>query len=159
MSSPAPPIRVVLDTNVILRALANASSPSGQVIRACEERKAIILLSKPLVDEYRRVLAHLVKQDESITHYHIEAVLRRLSYVGEYTRRIRASFPYPRDPTDSKLIELAIDGRATHIISHDHDLLSLPKSRGEAGRRFRQQLRGVTVILPNVLLRQHPQLK
>lgn len=159
MSNSASFIRVVLDTNVVLRALANTSSQSGRIVRACEERRAIILLSKPLVDEYRRVLAHLIERDGSITTYHIEAVLRRLSYVGEYTRHVRASFPYSRDPTDSKLIELAIDGQATHIVSHDHDLLSLPKSRGEGGKRFRQQLRGVMVTLPDALLRQHPQLR
>jgi uncharacterized protein len=30
-----------------------------------------------------------------------------------------------RDPKDNKFLELAVDGRATHIISGDFDLLAL----------------------------------
>jgi putative PIN family toxin of toxin-antitoxin system len=130
-----PAIRVVLDTNVLVRAIANPSSQSGQLASACEERRAIALLSKPLIDEYRRVLSRLRDFDEAITSFHIEAILRRLRYFGEYRRLVHSSFHFRRDPTDSKLIELAIDAHATHIISYDADLLTLPESRGEAGKR------------------------
>ena len=142
------PIRVVLDTNVLLRAMVNRASPSRDIVTACEQRRAIALLSKPLMDEYRRVLVHLEERDESITQLAIQVQLRKLRYLGEYLRRVSASFRFPRDPTDAKLIELAIEAAATHIVTYDADLLSLPGSRGEAGKRFRQRLRGVSVTRP-----------
>jgi putative PIN family toxin of toxin-antitoxin system len=154
----ASPIRIVLDTNVLLRAMMNRAIRSRDVVMACEVRKAICILSKPLLDEYRRVLAHLQERDESITQFAIQAQLRKLQYLGEYVRQVRASFLFPRDPTDAKLIELAIEADATHIVTYDADLLSLPTSRKEAGKRFRQRLRGVSVTRPEELLRPHPEL-
>lgn len=159
MSEQRPPaLRLVLDTNVLLRALVNRKSPSRDVVQACEARRAIALLSKPLLDEYRRILVHLRKRDPSITLFQIEAVLRKLQYLGDYARMAKATFSFPRDPTDAKLIELAIDAGATHIVSYDADLLSLPTSRSEAGKRFRQRLRGVVVCRPEELLRAFPEL-
>ena len=37
-----------------------------------------------------------------------------------------------RDPKDDKFLELAVSGRATHIISEDDDLLALHPFRGIA---------------------------
>jgi putative PIN family toxin of toxin-antitoxin system len=158
VSEQRPTSRLVLDTNVLLRALVNRNSPSRDVVQACEARKAIVLLSKPLLDEYRRVLVHLRKRDPSITPFQIEAVLRKLQYLGDFTRIPRATFAYSRDPTDAKLVELAIHAGATHIVSYDPDLLSLPTSRGDAGKRFRQRLRGVVACRPEGLLRTVPEL-
>ncbi len=152
------PIRVVLDTNVILRAMVNRASPSRDVVTACETRKAIAILSDPVLDEYRRVLTRLRERDESITPLEIQAQLRKLQYLGEYVRHVRASFVFPRDPTDEKMIELAIEAGATHILTYDADLLSLPTSRSDAGKRFRQRLRAVSVMKPEELIRDHPEL-
>lgn len=158
MTPPPSPVCLVLDTNVLLRAMVNHASRSRDVVTACETRRAIAVTSKPILDEYRRVLAHLQERDPSITSFEIQAQLRKLRYLGEYLRQIRASFPFPRDPTDAKLIELAIEATATHIVSYDADLLSLPTARTDAGKRFRQRLRGLTVLRPEELIRQHPEL-
>jgi len=120
--APHSPIRLVLDTNVLLRALANRASVSRRVVAACEARRAIALLSKPVHDEYRLVLFHLPERDDSITLFDIQAQLRKLKYLSEYFRNVRASFVFPRDPADAMLIELAIDAGATHIVSYDAEL-------------------------------------
>jgi predicted nucleic acid-binding protein len=54
-------------------------------------------------------------------------------------------FEFRRDPRDEKFLELAISLKATHILSSDKDLLSLPRERSEAGRRFRQRLPALCV--------------
>ena len=151
-------LRLVLDTNVLLRALVNRVSRSREVVTACEERKAIALLSKPLLDEYRRVLVHLKERDESITAFEIQSQLRKLRYLGDYVRETTVLFPFARDPTDAKLIELAMEAGATHIVTYDADLLSLPTARNEAGKRFRQRLTGVSVVRPEELIRDHREL-
>jgi predicted nucleic acid-binding protein len=51
------PYRVVLDTNIMVRGLINVQSDSGRILRACEQRKAIPLLSKEVVSEYRLILS------------------------------------------------------------------------------------------------------
>ena len=133
-------------------------SPSGQLIASCEERRAVAILSRPVIDEYRRVLSHLIERDAAITQFQIESLLRKLRYFGDYLRIGNATFSFSCDPTDAKLIELAIDGGTTHILSYDRDLLSLPRSRGDAGKRFRQRLKGVAVLTPQLLILQNPQL-
>jgi len=115
------------------------------------------LLSKPVIDEYRAVLTdeEILDKFPQITRDLVEITIRRLRFIGEYLRTPVARFQYRRDPDDQKFIELAIDLQATHILSFDQDLLSLPGSRGEAGRRFRQRLPGVEVLDARAFLRQH----
>jgi putative PIN family toxin of toxin-antitoxin system len=134
-----PPI-VVLDTNTLLRALADASSASADIVRACERRALLILLSKPVLDEYRDVLgeAEIAGRFPAITPEAVSRTLDVLRYVGDYVRNLRVRFRFNRDPDDATFMELAIAGGASHIISHDDDLRSLPTSRTDDGRRFRR---------------------
>ena len=69
----------------------------------------------------------------------MELALRRLRYVGDVVHPISSKFKYSRDPKDEKLIELAIVGRATHLVTADKYLLALASGRGEAADRFRQR--------------------
>jgi predicted nucleic acid-binding protein len=85
----------------------------------------------------------------------VETTLLRLQYFGEVIRDITTRFAYARDPRDEKFIELAIAGRATHVVSFDKDLLSLPEDHSDAGKRFRQRLHGIVVIEPGEFIRRH----
>jgi len=116
--------RVVVDTNVLLAGLASESSASQKIIDALTERKAVPLLSPQVLGEYRAVLL----------------------YPDVYTPHVK--FHFPRDPRDAKLIELAIAGRATHIVTMDEDIHSLVTARTDAARRFRQRLPGTQVVRP-----------
>jgi predicted nucleic acid-binding protein len=62
-------------------------------------------------------------------------------------------FDFERDPRDAKFTELAIAGAATHLITLDRDLLSLPTARTSAGQRFRQRLRRAVVQQPAQFIR------
>ncbi|HXE55674.1 MAG TPA: putative toxin-antitoxin system toxin component, PIN family [Tepidisphaeraceae bacterium] len=150
-------MRIVFDTNTLLRSLVVGPSAAATVRRAAERRAFITLLSKPVLDEYRAVLTNeqIVGRFPEITPELVEITIRRLRFLGEYLRSPTSQFPYQRDPGDSKFIELAIDLRATHILSFDKDLLSLPRNRGDAGRRFRQRLRGAEVVDAGEFLRKH----
>jgi predicted nucleic acid-binding protein len=80
-------------------------------------------------------------------------------YVGDFLPVLRARFRLSSDPTDAKLVELAIDGEATHLASFDRDLLSLPRARNDAGKRFRQRLPKLEIMMPEELLLQNPELE
>jgi predicted nucleic acid-binding protein len=75
-----------------------------------------------------------------------------LRYIGDEYRTIRVRFEFQRDPRDAIFIELAIAGEATHLITMDPDLLSLPTARTDAGKRFRQRLGGLTVQTPQTFI-------
>jgi len=142
---------------MLLRGLVVGSSAAAKIRRAAEQRLFVPLLSKPVIDEYRVVLTdeEIVARFPEITLELVEITIRRLRFIGEYVRTPTARFYYRRDPDDQKFIELAIELHATHILSFDRDLLSLPRSKGEAGRRFRQRLTGVEIQDAQTFLRRH----
>lgn len=97
----------------------------------------------------------VVSRFPEITPDLVEITIRRLRFIGEYLAIPRARFEYRRDPDDQKFIELAIDLNATHILSFDKDMLSLPGSRGDAGTRFRQRLPEVRVMDANQFIERY----
>ena len=149
--------RLCLDTNTLLLAVLRPVSQSRQIIKQCEAGRFRLVLSRPVLAEYRSVLTHpsLTGRGPLIEPERVTALLDRLRYRADVLNLVRAKFSFDRDPTDSIFIELAIAGRATHIISHDKDLLSLPTSRTDAGKRFRQRLRKVQVMDAATFVREH----
>src|SRR5688572_19799314 len=119
------------------------------VLQAIEKRHVVLLLSKPVLAEYRAVLTDpdVVERFPELTIERVEVALRRFRYFGEYLRALRARFDLPRAPRDEMLIELAISGKATDIVSLDKHLLSLPAGHSDAAKRFRQRLPSVHILL------------
>jgi putative PIN family toxin of toxin-antitoxin system len=147
--------RLVLDTNIVLRGVANADSAAGRVLRMCDLRVVMIILSKSVLAEYRAVLRNpdVVGHHSAITPQSVELLLRRLRYVSDWHAPVPARFRFARDPGDEPFIELAIAGRATHLITFDNDLLSLPRGFSDAARRFRQRLPSAKIIDPAEFLK------
>ena len=154
---PASTVRLVIDTNIILRGLLNTRSLSGRILDAVEKRRVLLLLSKPVLDEYRAVLTDpaIVERFPELSTEAVEVALRRLRYLSEYFRSVRARFEFPRDPRDEMLIELAISGKATDIVSADNDLLSLPTGHADASKRLRQRLPNLSIVSPGEFLDLH----
>jgi putative PIN family toxin of toxin-antitoxin system len=138
----------VIDTNTVLRAVVSEFSAAAKILRAAENRSFVPLLSRPVLDEYWTVLSDpiILRKFPRLDLELVKTLMRDLRYVSDYVRSCDAEFSYPRDQRDAKFIELAISLKATHILSYDNDLLSLPTSRTEAGRRFRQRLPETAVL-------------
>lgn len=120
------------------------------------EARVLLLLSRPVQAEYRRVLGSpaMVRRNPEITREAVELVLRRLRYIGEYLGHVGVSFRFDRDRDDEPFIELAIAGAASHVVTGDNDLLSLTAGHDDASRRFRQRLPGIHVLRPAAFLRE-----
>lgn len=148
------PFRVVLDTNALLAGLVSANSASQRVVDALMERKAVPLVSAAVMSEYRAVLLHpaITARFPDLTPRRVAMALHRFRYVADEVRTGRVKFDFPRDPKDAMFVELAIAGHATHIVTLDPDLLSLPLGRSSASKRFRQRLRAVAVLHPGAFL-------
>jgi len=117
----------VFDTNVIISALLFGQSKPGQAFFAALDRGQI-LISAPVFHELSTVLSrdkfvpYLLREEREL----FLAVLLRKAVLIEIHERVKAC----RDPKDDMLLELAVNGKATCIISGDEDLLELNPFRG-----------------------------
>jgi predicted nucleic acid-binding protein len=100
--------------------------------------------------EYRAILndPEIVGRYPRLEVRRVKVVLERLAYVADIGKRTGRGFVFDRDPKDSKLIELAMSGSATHLLSTDTDLLDLGTGRNETAKRFRRRLPQVEVMHP-----------
>jgi putative PIN family toxin of toxin-antitoxin system len=151
---PPDTLRLVLDTNVLLAGLVSKSSASQKVVDFLQARKAIPLLSPPVLAEYRAILLHpaITARFANLTLRRVELALHRLRYVGDECSAKRVKFELERDPRDAMFLELAIAGGATHLVTMDADLLTLPTARTDAGKRFRQRLPHISVQTPQCFI-------
>lgn len=119
-----PPLRVVLDTNVVLSALLFRSETADRLRHAWQAGVFQPLASAATVQELLRVLAYpkfrlsAGDQQELLADY------------LPWTAGVRIPNPPPavpacRDPMDAPFLELAAAGRAKLLVSGDRDLLAL----------------------------------
>ena len=112
----------ILDTNILIRALFNEESLSGQVLKKARET-GTLLVSSEIASEYFNVFSR-PKFEKYVTLEARLAFIENIissSLLIEPTERIVAC----RDPKDDKFLELAVTARAACIISGDQDLLVL----------------------------------
>jgi uncharacterized protein len=122
-------LRVVFDTNVVISAmLLPHSVPRQAVDRAMREGR--LLISASTTTELNEVI-HLPKFDGYLTEEERIEFLTTLVHEAELVNVVEKVTDC-RDPRDNKFLELAVSGRATHIISGDADLLTLHPFRGIA---------------------------
>lgn len=126
-----PDVRVVLDTQVLLRgAVAANNSLTAKIYEAWLDSRFELLLSEAILNEIERVLQRpevLRKLRFTATEARALVLLvRRRGQLVAPTVRIRRS----RDPDDDKFLECAVAGQAMCLVTADHDLLSLRDIEG-----------------------------
>ena len=118
------PLRVVLDTNIVLSALVFGGGTAGRLRVAWQQGALLPLASTATVQELVRVLAYpkfrlsAQEQEELLADY------------LPYTQTVRVPQPPPsvpscRDPMDVPFMHLAVAGLADVLVSGDRDLLVL----------------------------------
>ena len=120
-------VRVVMDTNVaVSAALLPRSVPRQAFDRALEH--GTVLISSATVAELNDVLRrpHFDKYVHEDERLEFLATLVREAELVVVTDVVTDC----RDPKDNKFLELALSGKATHIVSGDEDLLVLHPFRG-----------------------------
>jgi len=123
-----PPLRAVLDANVIISALIRPDSAPGRTLRAAVEGITVRLVtSKPLLAELRAALEYprlqrylkMSKQDKEELVSLLEQIADPVNIVDHPPSGIC------RDPDDEPYLRTAMAGRADCIVSGDGDLLDL----------------------------------
>ena len=130
-------LRVVFDTNVVVSAmLLPLSVPRRAFDRALQEGR--LLISAATITELDEVI-RLPRFDKYLVEEERVEFLATLVHEAELVNVVETVTDY-RDPRDNKFLELAVSGRATHIITGDSDLLVL------------HPFRGVIVVSPSAFL-------
>jgi putative PIN family toxin of toxin-antitoxin system len=126
------PLRVVLDTNVVLSALVFGGAAAGRVRQAWQQGVLLPLASTATVQELVRVLAcpkFRLSSDEQ---------KELLADYLPHTETVRIPQPPPQVPTcrdvfDAPFMHLAVAGKAQVLVSGDRDLLAIAAEFEQTG--------------------------
>lgn len=128
-------VLALLDTNVLVRALANpnAKSASTRVWQLWLQRRLQLAVSPEVVAEYKEVLARL-----GIAEKRVERFVQRLAERETVTHvNLGRRLHIGRDPSDEFILSTADAARVEYLVTLDKDLLELP---WEERRRLRFQI-------------------
>ncbi|MCC6792578.1 MAG: putative toxin-antitoxin system toxin component, PIN family [Thermomicrobiales bacterium] len=120
-------IRAVVDTNVWISAILNPWGTPAALIRAFSLGEFTVVTSNPLLVE----LADVLGRPRFRNKYGVElsdideliGSIRSLAIVVDVTETMQLC----RDPDDDVVIETAVVGRATVLVSRDEDLVRVPE--------------------------------
>ncbi|MCA6501174.1 MAG: putative toxin-antitoxin system toxin component, PIN family [Pseudanabaena sp.] len=115
-------MRLVLDTNVLISAILSPNSISAKILNWGEDN-GVILYSAATLNEVLSVLGRS-KFSKYIDHDDIDGLSIRIKTVWLFVE-ILNQVQLCRDPKDDKFIDLALNGKASHLITGDSDLLVL----------------------------------
>jgi putative PIN family toxin of toxin-antitoxin system len=135
-------VRIVLDTDVMVAALRSNARASRQLLISALRNRFDLLLSVPLMLEYKAVLKrpeHL--RTAGATRDDIDAILDALGAAGVPVIPNFSWRPELTDPGDEMILETAVNGQADLIITFNLTHLR------HAARRF-----GIRAIRPQEAL-------
>ena len=119
--------RAVVDTGVLVSAIAFGGKPYEAVSRALSE--AEIWISPGLLSEYRQVPIQL-EASEKITREQTTALVAGIAAFvsGAYLCNPKKSLLICRDPEDNMILECCLAARAELLITGDRDLLEISRT-------------------------------
>ncbi len=113
-------MRVVIDTNLFVRALLAAPLPSA-LIHAWFNDLFVLIVSNETLDELAEVVAH-PKFKTKITPKQASEIIRLLRLHAELIE-ISRNLNLCRDPKDNIFLSVAASAQADYLITADNDLL------------------------------------
>ena len=135
--------RIVLDTNVLISAALTRTGPPRRVVDLVRADNGVLLLS----DETFAELCHRIlgsKCDRYVGRESQATFVALLAAVAEWVPIAGARLGC-RDPTDDKILETALMGRADHLVTGDGDL------------RVMSPFHGIPIVTPARFLPLHGQ--
>jgi uncharacterized protein len=118
------PLRVVLDTNVLIAAAYNPGSASARIVNLCRSGRLSMVVSPDVEREYELMLDRALhgKADREA----IDAAIDRaeVHFPDETPRVVTA------DPADDMLLAAAVEGEADALVTNDAEVLKVHPYRG-----------------------------
>lgn len=113
--------RTTFDTNIFVRTVIRKDNLPNHLLSLWRERRFILVLSQPIVDEVEKVLSRRalrLKYQYTLTEVTDLVELLRPSIV-----EINTHLELCRDTTDNMLVDCAVSGRVQFLVSYDNDLI------------------------------------
>jgi uncharacterized protein len=112
--------RIVVDTNVLVAALISATGTNRRVLRACLERKVQPILGETLFLEYEDVFGRTELMSMSpLSAEDRQTLLDAFLGVCEWVDVYFSWRPNLRDEGDNHIVELAVAGGASWIVTNN----------------------------------------
>ena len=122
---------VVLDTNVIVSALLSPKGPPADIIKRWEADELGVVISPALLDELRRALQYQrVRKYFKAPHKKLATLVKRLETVATVVEPQVSLDVIQEDLADNRVLECAVAGNASYIITGDAHLLKLKAYQG-----------------------------
>ncbi|MDP1841895.1 MAG: putative toxin-antitoxin system toxin component, PIN family [Sediminibacterium sp.] len=115
--------RIIIDTNLWISYLLTRDL--SKIDELLKSNHATILFSQELLEEFLEV-ANRPKFKKYFSESDIKNLLANINDKAEFIK-IKSIINVCRDPKDNFLLSIAKDGKATHLITGDRDLLVLKK--------------------------------
>lgn len=118
------PVKVVLDTNILISAISFGGKPK-EVLDLVLEEKITASTSPILMAEFREVYRKkfpLLEEDFELTIKNIEDIFE--------TTQPKETLDILKDEDDNRVLEAAVEGQCQYIITGDKDLLDLKSFQG-----------------------------
>ncbi|MEO7727792.1 MAG: putative toxin-antitoxin system toxin component, PIN family [Burkholderiales bacterium] len=118
-------MKVVFDTNILVSALVFPGGRGEAALQRIVEEKDQLLLSKPMLDELLGILGRKFARDaEALSH--VAVFLTELSIPVKPRQRLHVV----KDEPDNRILECAVAGDASVIVTGDRALLTLREYQG-----------------------------
>ena len=124
-TAPANKLRVVLDTNVYFSAFTHPQGPPFRIWQEAVNRSFVLLASSAILREIAGVLREDLQWHEAEIVAHLKLVAR----IAEIVSPKIGLQVISEDPTDDRILECAVAGRADLIVSGDRHLRRLKSFR------------------------------
>lgn len=117
----APTIRAVIDVNLLVRSLLSTTGGSAQLVQALKHQWFVPVTSRQHLLELYRVLGYpRLARKYGITRRQRQRLVAQLYQRSAWVEP-SGRLAVCRDPNDDYLLEMALLGRATHIVTEDED--------------------------------------
>ncbi len=148
--------RVVFDCNIFLQGAANRLSPARACLRLFFTDALTLYVSDAVLNEVRDVLYRPVLRARlpQLSDRIVEALIQKIEGQAVLMRNVPEVFHYERDPKDEKYLNLAIQARATYLVSRDKDILDLMTRNDKESKSFREQFPQIKTLAPVGFLRE-----
>lgn len=133
---------VVVDTNILVRALLSPDGSDAAILRLAFDRKVTLFYSNGILIELLRVLTYPRMKKFGVAEEERDAFVRAIIMYGKSV--VPKEVHLCRDEDDNEILGIALASgqERTYIITADHDLLILAGS-----------VAGITILTPQEFLK------
>jgi putative PIN family toxin of toxin-antitoxin system len=116
-------LRVVLDTNILVSAIAYPGSIPGRIFSAWQRGQLDVVLSRYILDEMERVLPRFAQVKLSASG--IRDLADSFMFRAEMVEPVAVREASLRDEADAPILGTLLAAKADYLITGDKDLLAL----------------------------------